>query len=64
MSELHHNTVEQVERYLRAALDLIDKLEPPEDLRVAAFQSAVNMVASKTVTATALQPAGVERLLR
>jgi hypothetical protein len=38
-----HFTDQQIEDALRFALDVVEKLEPPDDLRVAAFNAAWGM---------------------
>ena len=53
------NTPEQVRDYLRAALELVAELEPPDDLRVATFTKAADLFASKHVTLEQLAPAGL-----
>ena len=47
--ELRHNAPEQVREYLRAALDLVEELNPPSDLRVAFFTKAVDLTAAKSL---------------
>lgn len=46
-SEQHHNTPDQVEEYLRAALAVTDEIDPPADLRPAMFTAAVNLISGK-----------------
>jgi hypothetical protein len=55
-SERHHNTREQVTDYLRAALEVVDELDIPDDLRPAAFVQAVGLFSAKQVTMEQLQP--------
>jgi hypothetical protein len=43
------NTIEQVTDYLRAALGIVDDLDPPEDLRVVCFGKAAELVAAKQI---------------
>jgi len=47
--ELHFNTPEQVEGYLRMALAAVEAVNPPEDLRVTAYEKAVDLIANKHV---------------
>jgi hypothetical protein len=47
--EYRHNEPEQVRLYLEAALELVDALDPPEDLREPCFTKAVDLLAAKTV---------------
>lgn len=47
--EFPNNSPDQVLGYLKVALALIEELDPPEDLRVAAFEKAVEYIASKQV---------------
>jgi hypothetical protein len=50
-SEHQNNTDEQVEEYITSALNLVARLDPPTDLREAAFQTAVNLYAAKQLVA-------------
>ena len=47
--ESHHNTTDEVEGWLGAAVDLVERLEVPDDLRVAAFSAAVGLLAAKQI---------------
>lgn len=51
MREFPHNTPQQVEEYLRAALKLVEELDPPSDLRSVCFDRAVNLLSSKQIIA-------------
>ncbi len=55
-SEIPHNSDEQVREYVEKALALVDDLDPPSDLRVAAFVKAMELYASKQVMIEAIQP--------
>jgi hypothetical protein len=44
------NTAEQVEQYIRDALELTERLAPPDDLRQIVFAKAVDLGSSKQVT--------------
>lgn len=55
-TEVMGNTPAQVEEYLRAALLLVEALEPPEDLRVALFNHAVNLTSAKQLLFEQTQP--------
>jgi hypothetical protein len=57
-TERQHNTPEQIREYLREALDVVDELDPPDDLRVSAFVKAAELAAAKQVTGEAIMPAG------
>jgi len=46
-TEEPHNTLEQVEGYVRDALALVERLEVPEDLREVAFGKCCDLIASK-----------------
>jgi hypothetical protein len=48
-TEHQFNTPEQVEEYLRQALDIVNAVEPPEDLRGICFAKAVDLVSNKQV---------------
>lgn len=43
------NDVSEVREYLRSALELVEELAPPDDLRVAAFTSATNLLSQAQV---------------
>lgn len=51
--ELYHNTREQVVDYLRAAIEIVEELDPPADLREEMFRSAVAMLGAKTINVQA-----------
>jgi hypothetical protein len=55
-NEIQHNTYEQVRTYLAEALEMTEASECPEDLRVAFFAAAANMLASKQVVITQAAP--------
>lgn len=57
--EIPHNSPEQIEDYLRSALELVERLEVPDDLRVAAFTKAVDLFASKQLLLEQAPPLGV-----
>lgn len=48
-TEVPHNTPEQVREYLQAALELVDELAVPDDLRAAALAAAVTLLSVKQV---------------
>lgn len=50
-TERPNNTPEQVREYLSGALEVVDELGPPDDLRVATFQTAANLLSAKQVVA-------------
>lgn len=53
MSEIMHWEPAKLEARLREALDMVERLDPPEDLRAHVFNNAANGLTGKTV----LQPA-------
>jgi hypothetical protein len=55
-NEIQHNTYEQVRTYLAEALEMTEASECPDDLRVAFFAAAANMLASKQVVITQAAP--------
>jgi hypothetical protein len=57
-TEFAHNTPEQVREYLREALDVVDELGPPDDLRAACFTKAADLIAAKQITVEAVAPFG------
>lgn len=59
-TERPNNTPEQVLDYLRQALDVVDTLGPPDDLRLACFTEAVRLVSGKTVTAEQIVASGID----
>lgn len=57
-TELIHNSPDQVREYLAGALAVVAELEVPDDLRVAAFGKAVDLIAAKQITVEAIAPMG------
>ncbi len=55
-SEIPHNSDEQVREYVEKALALVNDLDTPGDLRVAAFVEAIKLYAAKQVMIEAIQP--------
>ena len=55
VGELHHNSPDQVRQYLDTALRLTAELDVPDDLRVAFFQKACDLVAGKNVYGEVMQ---------
>lgn len=47
--QVHHNTDDEVRSYLSKALDLVDALDVPSDLREKALDHAVALYAAKQV---------------
>lgn len=47
--EYPHNTPEQVVEYIQAALRVVERLEPAEDLRVVVFSKAVDLLSNKQI---------------
>lgn len=58
-SELVHNTPEQVREYLAGALGLVATDDVPDDLRVAYFGKAVDLLAAKSITVEQIAPTGL-----
>jgi hypothetical protein len=54
--EHQHYTPEQVVEHLQGALDVVDTLGPPDDLRVACFTKAADLLAAKTATVEQVTP--------
>jgi hypothetical protein len=48
-TEHQFQTPEQVTEYLRDALAIVESLDPPDDLRVACFTKAAELVSAKQV---------------
>jgi hypothetical protein len=57
-----HNTPEQVHHYLEQALAIVDSLELTDDLRVPAFNKAVDLVAGKQITLEQIAPNAIPLL--
>lgn len=55
----HFNTDEQVEDYTRRALALVEKVDPPDDLRAAAFTAAFTALSGKQVVFEQVSPLGI-----
>lgn len=51
-----NNTPAEVEGFLSAALDLVEELGPPDDLREAFFVKAVDLLAGKQILWEQPQP--------
>lgn len=62
-TELPDNTPEQVRGYLVAALELVDSLEVPDDLRPAVFREACRLVAGKQILIGEAAPIGAGLML-
>jgi hypothetical protein len=56
--EISNNTPQQVEDYICSALNLVETLDPPSEFRVAVFEQAVALFASKQVLMTQPHPLG------
>jgi len=48
-TERHHYTSAQVEEHAREALEMLARLDPPEDLRAVVWQSLYNNLAAKQI---------------
>jgi hypothetical protein len=55
---LQHHPPDQARTILAAALELVDDLGPPNDLREAFFGKAVDLLATRTAVPTAPVPMG------
>lgn len=55
-----HNTPEQAHQYLEQALVIVNALELTDDLRVKAFEKAVDLVAGKQIVFEQIAPAGLD----
>jgi hypothetical protein len=51
IEEHHHNTPEQIEGYLRIGLEVVERVNPPDELRGIAFTKAVDLASNKSLTA-------------
>jgi len=60
--EHQHNTPEQVHHYLEQALAIVNALELTDDLRVKAFEKAVDLVAGKQITIEQIAPNAIPLL--
>jgi hypothetical protein len=54
--EIPNNTPEQVRDYLLQALQLVEEIEPPTDLREAVFAQAAQLISGKQVVLMQPQP--------
>jgi hypothetical protein len=55
-TELAHYTNQQAEEHLRDALQLVETVGPPEDLRAITFTKAVEMLSAKNIIAQPVAP--------
>jgi hypothetical protein len=55
-----HNTPEQAHQYLEQALVIVDSLELTDDLRVKAFEKAVDLIAGKQIVFEQIAPGGLD----
>lgn len=55
-----HNTPEQVHQYLEQALVIVKAFELTDDLRVKAFELAVNLVAGKQIVFEQIAPGAID----
>lgn len=60
--EIPNNTPEQVRDYLQQALALVDELDIPAHLEVAAFEQAVGLIAGKQIVMVQPQPLDLAQL--
>lgn len=57
--EIPNNTPEQVRAYLGGALELVDELGPPDDLRRPFFEKACDLLSGKQLMMEQPAPIGV-----
>lgn len=57
--EFPHHTREQIVGYLDDAVGIVAEVEPPAELREAAFTQAVALLAAKQIVFEQVAPAGV-----
>jgi hypothetical protein len=58
--EHQHNTPEQVHHYLEQALVIVADLELADELKVPAFEKAVDLIAGKQIVFEQIAPAGLD----
>ena len=58
-AEVHLYDAAEVEKALREAVQLVDDLDVPDDLRVAAFTHAYGSLTQKQVVMEQVSPAGI-----
>lgn len=56
-TEMHYHSTEQVSRHLADALAIVEGGDVPDDLRVAAFTKAFELLAAKHVLMEQINPA-------
>lgn len=61
-TEQHHNTREQVKEYIATAAAIVGELELDGDLKVPAFEKAVDLVAGKQITIEQIDPRAIPLL--
>lgn len=55
-TEIPNNTPEQVMAYVRAALVVLEEVDPPADLREAVFTASVGLISGKQIMMEQPQP--------
>ena len=61
-TEQHHNTREQVKQYIETAASIVAELELDGDLKVPAFEKAVDLCAGKQITFEQIDPRAIPLL--
>lgn len=63
-TETPHNTREQVKEYIETAAAIVAELELDGDLKVPAFEKAVDLCAGKQITMEQIAPVDLGQLTR
>lgn len=61
--EIPNNTPEQVRDYLVRTLELVEDVNPPDDLRAVAFEAAFSAISGKQILLAQPQPVDLGNLL-
>lgn len=56
--EMMHNSREQVREYLAGGLELVEELNPADDLRGIVLTKAIDLLAAKHITIEQIAPIG------
>lgn len=59
VGQVHLHTPDEIEEAIEQALAMLERVAPPDDLRVTAFGKAVDLLTGKNVQIEQFQPGGL-----